>query len=359
MKRFSIYRIQTKYLLWVIGLLFVSSLYFWWSSVRFGDTFPNPLVSKNVHLDCAFNGLPICCGLVEESSPYNVHRVALTRFESVGCTVTKVYEPSSYEVKHIQKSHELASIADEKSRRDELLTFMFDDIPQSNIWLERVRDRMLNGGTSVPTSADWEYLSRFVVTEQCTAKHARSGQMTTTSKTWYEWIEPLTVHMRHPFGFTQCFTGWWPQPHWVGAFQDREDSMNFKAGLMLADYVLLHSSRDRTVLESNNASGHNRTAGRRPGQTPRTSHLRSPPITSLSTQQNAFPAQRHLQFRTVNVPNEPTKPVRSSAQGKNFFFDVGTSTFDSALFWFVCGYLQVNSLRLSSRCKIYLQQFNT
>jgi len=335
MKKFSIYRVQTKYLLWLICVLFIAALYFWWGSVRFGDTFPNPLESKNVHLDCTFNGLPICCGLVEESSPYNAHRSALVSTEGVGCYVTKVYEPSPYEVKHVRKAHELASIADEKGRRDELLTFMFADIPDSNVWLERVRDRMLSGDASLaPTSTDWDYLSRFVITEQCTVKHSHSGQMTTTSKTRYEWIEPLTVHMRHPFGFTQCFTGWWPEPYWVGAFKDREDSMNFKAGLMLADYVLLQSSHDTTGSETQ-GSGRNRTAGRRPGPSPRQQHLRSPSSTTL-------PAQRQLQFSTAMVPNEPTKPVRSSAQGKSFFFDVGTSTFDSALFWFICGYLQVS-----------------
>lgn len=339
MKRFSIYRIQTKYLLWVICVLFVAAMYFWWSSVRFGDTFPNPLQSKNVHLDCTFNGLPICCGLVEESSPYNAHHAALASTEGAGCYVTKVYEPSPYEVKHVKKSHELASVADEKTRRDELLTFMFADIPDSNIWLERVRDRMLSGDASVaPTSADWDYLSRFVVTEQCTAKHPHSGHVTTTSRTWHEWIEPLTVHMRHPFGFTQCFTGWWPEPYWVGAFQDREDSMDFKAGLMLADYVLLQSSRDKIVTDA----GHNRTAGRRPGHSPRQPYLRAP---SSST---ALPAQRQLQFSAPAVPNEPTKPVKNSAQGKSFFFDVGTSKFDSALFWFICGYLQVRRLSISS-----------
>jgi hypothetical protein len=47
----------------------------------------------------------------------------------------------------------------------------------------------------VGTDDDYELLSRFEVTKTC------SGGETVR---WVEWIEPLTVTARHPFGLSSC-----------------------------------------------------------------------------------------------------------------------------------------------------------
>jgi hypothetical protein len=48
------------------------------------------------------------------------------------------------------------------------------------------------------TSDDQKYLSRFVYSKNCTGVFAH------LSSSWTEYIEPLTVHARHPFSFRLC-----------------------------------------------------------------------------------------------------------------------------------------------------------
>ena len=358
MGRFSVNRIPVKYLLWIVLFLSVTLVYQRWNAVSFGDTFPNPLKTKNVHLGCEFNGLPICCSLVDENSPYSKHVETIKSGESK-CFVTKAYEPSPYEMKHIQKAQKISTITDEKERRDELLVFMFDDIADSNLWLGRIRDRMLSAGTSLqPNSVDWDFLSHFVVTEECVTKDAKSVGTVTSTKTWYEWIEPLTVHMRHPFGFTQCFHGRSFEPYWVAAFQERAHSMNFPAGLMLSDYVLLHSHHEHEGTVSEVSKPAKEEAGQHGYPHNNISHTLKPPSPHPRPPHLRHPLPKKMQPSMANVPNnrqlneagaalsvsknEPSARIKSSrGGGRNFFLDAGTSTFDSALFWFVCGYLQV------------------
>eukprot|EP01032_Pedospumella_encystans_P013491 gene13491-15528_t len=263
-------------------------------------------------------------------------------------------------MKHIQKAQKLSTITDEKERRDELLVFMFDDIADSNLWLGRIRDRMLSAGTSVqPNSVDWDFLSRFVVTEECITKDAQSVGTVTSTETWYEWIEPLTVHMRHPFGFTQCFHGWSFEPYWVAAFQERAHLMNFPAGLMLSDYVLLHSHHEYEGTVSEVSKPVKEEAGQHGYPHNNISHALKPPSPHPRPPHLRHPLPKKMQPSMANVPNsrllneagaalsvlknEPSARMKSSrGGGRNFFLDAGTSTFDSALFWFVCGYLQNN-----------------
>jgi hypothetical protein len=127
---------------------------------------------------------------------------------------------------------------------------------------------------------DLEYLSRFNVTVTC-----NNGR----SQTWTEWIEPLTVHARHPNGLIegcQLFDNATdPQQ------QNATSRMRFRVSDLAApDYVLIQSSDDY--------------------------HYRQ--------------VLGHMH------PNEPLTKYR-----KSFFFDAGANYFNTSTVWFTCAYLQV------------------
>jgi hypothetical protein len=181
-------------------------------------------------------------------------------------------------------------------------------IRNSTTWLRRVKAHMSSRGPgegeASPASAadqlaDLEYLSRFEFTRTCvdgssssTGSGGGGGGVSEVTK-WTEWIEPLGIPARHPFGFGRCR----PAAPYYGPQTPR-------TGRSDVDYVLLQSG---AALHR-----HTHTAqGRR--------------------------------FR-------PAAPISSSpapAAVKHFLFDAGTSTFDSGLFWFTCAYSQV-----SKYCKV-------
>ena len=94
---------------------------------------------------------------------------------------------------------------------------------------------------------------------------------------WNEWIEPLTVTARHPFGFADC------KPYANSAkFSESSAPKERRSNV---DYVLLQSGKD------------------------------------LGKQE---------EFKKKNI----------ESPRKHFLFDAGTSTFDSSLYWFTCAYSQ-------------------
>lgn len=212
--------------------------------------------------------------------------------------MTKKYRPSPYEEIHLAKAYKLDKITSLKKRRRELTSFINSDVDASNIWLDRVKEHMTSSTGCNATKADFYYLSRFEVTKSCTGKYA------SLSKKWVEWIEPLTVHARHPFSMKPC------KPE-VYSEQSKQ-KMRFNASLVSTDYVLIKSDSD----------------------------LRR--ATSLSH-------RSHHHSISDNITTSSAK-----TQHRNFLFDAGTSTFESSLLWFLCAYLQVRMP--SASILIYLIQ---
>jgi hypothetical protein len=312
MKKLLQNRNSVKYLAVSTMVLAMIIVHLLWTSVWWGGSFPHPLLSLNINFDCLLNDQPICCALLNEKDVDAESFNSMPRVPPTGavveeyCQIKKEYLPSAYETAHYEKARDLSKIKDEKTRRDALIAFMFDDIQHSNIWLERVRVRM-QANNITTTYNDEKYLSKFLVTQTCSDA---LGKTATTS--WFEWIEPITVHMRHPFSFTECFPGWSPMPYWVSEFRSRSSSMDFSVGLIDGDYILLQSGLE--------------------GPAPQ--------------QQQ----QQQLRARTEgsgqgsggnNAGARASKASAVSSDKKKLMFDVGSSTFDTSLFWFVCGYLQV------------------
>ena len=65
----------------------------------------------------------------------------------------------------------------------------------STKWLDRLSDHMKSSEHLLANDVDNEFLSKFHVTATCP-----DGQ----TDEWDEYIEPLTIHARHPLGFSTC-----------------------------------------------------------------------------------------------------------------------------------------------------------
>lgn len=252
--------------------------------VKWGGQFDVPLDTKNIVFDCYKpDGRKVCCAAVNQT--FELTRgvgtdyerfLHITDRESVvkrvkgKCEVTKKYIPSQYELRDFQYAKDLESISDAEAKFDKLLTYVTSDemIANSTRWLNRIKIHMKSEITPAVTADDTEFLSRFHVTKVC--RQDSGGEVRSE---WDEWIEPLSIHARHPFGFGRC-------RNTIKYFNQKP-----KTGRSDTDYVLLQSGM----------SLYNQSEGRKSGNRSR----------------------------------------------RNILLDAGTSTFDSSLFWFTCGYSQV------------------
>lgn len=191
-------------------LLIVASLS--WGQVNdpsVPEILPSSVASDNVKLDCTFAGYPICCSSLSKSSLKSgidsLNIAGHHKLKHSVCSTKKKYIASPYEKRQFETALKINGLTTERERLDEYIKYFLSDVDmkESRIWLERVR---LHGqSSSVPplTSEDFEYLSRFEITKTCAVHH--NGGMVNETQTWLEWIEPLSMHARHPFGFSGCW----------------------------------------------------------------------------------------------------------------------------------------------------------
>jgi len=255
-------------------------------------------------MDCEIGGHPVCCGLESITDTEGTKGTQGTQGTQGAqgtqgtqgttaplvtlppCSTVRKYISSPYELMHIKKAEELQGMQEGNPRIDALVDFMIVDIPRANVWLARVQARM-GGGEVEETEDDLQYLSRFEVTRSCTGAATES---------WLEWIEPLTVHARHPFAFANCHVGvhnhlFYFKKH----FKSYVPQMHFPHGFTQVDYILIK-----------NAASIARDLGA--------------PVSTSTYQDPLW--------------------LRNQQPTKLFFLDAGTSIFPSSLSWFVCAYLQ-------------------
>ena len=175
---------------------------------------------------------------------------------------------------------ELNTILDFDQRKNAFVKHVRADVNASTIWLDLVHQHMQSENDPPVTAEHLEYMSRFQVTKTC------SGAHTHHSSSWIEWIEPLSIHARHPFALGRC----------GGVYEEYPG-----VALQSSDHVLVHSGK--SIHEATALTRHNHTK---------------------------FVAHR----------NHHTEHRGSHLQTRNYLFDAGTSTFDSSLFWFTCAYSQ-------------------
>ena len=282
--------------------------------VKWGNTFDVSIESGNVMRNCKLpDGRKICCAAVDSNTTtrgvgasYVPHsRTSLAVKNKQSCTVHKKYVSSPQELREFEEAERIDRIPGDanaymiESRFHALMEYVTSDdyIRNSTIWLERVKYHMgsadSEGGGSREggNEADREFLSRFEFTRVCSV----AGEAAEQVHRWTEWIEPIGITARHPFGFGKCR----PAAPYVnaGGEHNKNGKNKPRVGRSDVDYVLLQSG----------AGLHRQThtaGGRR--------------------------------FR-----GSGGSPARGATQGnKHFLFDAGTSTFDSSLFWFTCAYSQ-------------------
>jgi hypothetical protein len=267
---------------------------------EWGTTFAGLAPSYNVHMDCTFNGNPMCCSLMENNTiAHEIISEGPSPQQARGCQINRVYIPSPYESFNFEMAKNLSEVAIEVNRKNLFINYCREEVDASNVWLERVKVHMASESVPEGSEVDLKYLSRFQVTRTCPGE----GQPRVSS-TWTEWIEPLTIHARHPFGLGTC----------KGVYTHAETSkMKFPVEIQSADYVIVQSG----------SSLHEQTLLRRHNHTRFEAH------------RNRHPVHRE-----------------AHAQTHNYFLDAGTSTFESSMRWFLCAYMQVQSRNCRVFCRL-------
>ena len=211
------------------------------TSITWGRTFPG-LESTNVAMNCMYDGKPLCCsvcGPISPAPPPTTLKVKTDQLESK-CETSRIYEQSDYEKSHFLKAKELTALHNLEHRRTALLSFIVSDeqVRQANNWLARVKLRMNTsanwvGGVENVNEDDTKYLSRFVVTRKCGS----------STNEWIEWIEPLSIHFRHPFAFEDLDNLRHILQHTIN-FKNIYSKLDIRhVGLINNDYVLLQSAK--------------------------------------------------------------------------------------------------------------------
>lgn len=288
--------------------------------------------ADNVVSDCVTgSGAPLCCAAVAAGDGGRATRgvgheddsvaaaANIPRSEYAECGVSRVYRPSLYELEHFRLAQELEGMGSARDRELRLLRYISsaDEIRKNYLWLKRVRQRARNLNENVEVDAE-DVLSSFEVSERCIRP---DGSADTTS--WIEWIEPITVHGRHPFAFAQCrhlptIVSAFPHRLAKPAFKNLQRAIDLHADLdefpsipaavsiMNVDYILLQSAESLYGLRRRNSIG------------------------------------RHERY-----------PIKNQIRNKHFMLDAGSSTFDSSLFWFTCAYSQVSYMLIIERSPLF------
>ena len=220
------------------------------------------------------------------------------------CTYIKVYVPSPYEDEQFSLARRFDSINNNNARRKALTDYLSSDknVNQSFQWTNRVADRMKYPLKYIhldPDDIDMMYLSKFNITRQCPQHPV---------VTWIEWIEPLSIHARHPFSLLRYLQ--FPDRTVKAALGDVSqqftsaiEKSGFSAtinqvGLINVDHILVHH-------HGISGSDHNHDAPR-----------------NTSSHHSKHSLQKQV------------SPTTNQQSGRNYMFDVGTSMFESSLWWF-------------------------
>ena len=152
------------------------------------------------------------------------------------CTINREYISSPYELMHFEMAMKFEKM-NRGEHRKHLIDFITSEaeVQRSREWLKRVGERM-QFGHLIPTETepDKELLSKFIVTRLCsqTTSYGSDGSDLIESNTsWIEYIEPLTVHARHPFAY-----------HHMKGIHYQNLTGKDKVHLTSADFVLLQSA---------------------------------------------------------------------------------------------------------------------
>lgn len=168
-------------------------------AIVWGGSFGSLKTTNLVDEGCKLNtGLPVCCGIFNNTTPHQQH---LRHNAPLDCVTETVYIPSPFEEMHMQKALYFdKDIKEFGQRKRAIIDYITSarDLNDSYIWMTRVKRHMRGARlayTKEDETIDTEYLSRFRVTTTCPHQSIQSRT---------EWIEPLTIHARNPFALLGC-----------------------------------------------------------------------------------------------------------------------------------------------------------
>ena len=245
--------------------------------IKWGKTFPG-IQSENVRRDCKTKtGYPICCvatdDAISDTDPSDQNELDYYRLRAVGdsskkkrlrlrhqhhCEIVKEYIPSEFELYNLNQSYYIQDFwpAERLAKFKEII---FSDymMESSEKWLERVKERNTfyqnkDWAEAIPSNdVDNKYLSRFHILRVCSQHPSSSSSNPNASKVvveeWDEFIEPITVHMRHPGSLGDCRTL---------NIEEQSKFKNIKKGLVNVDHILLANALDIQKKVDNSESGH-------------------------------------------------------------------------------------------------------
>lgn len=327
-------------LLWIVSVC---------CAFEWGKIFNYPLVSTNLNLTCQHGGSKLCCETTDPSLGFyprkisnrlDIHDHKISHFASLyrHCSTHIVYIPSPYENLHMAAALNFSNNANAQQKLDHLIRFIWDDIPHAVKWLRRiaVRSTQQNSRPIDVTDDDQFYLSQFRYEVHCPGN--------ASSISWTEWIEPLVVQARHPLTLMRCK----PMQRFIEPIENTGFRW-FSTGethvidpidqtVLNTDYVLVANSREaylRHVFRlQTQQHGRNQSSSSSYHQ-----------ALSQKQQQRHHAASSHLRgHHNGTSSTHSSSNVNTIVQGppSAYFFDAGSSRFDSSSYWFVCSYAQQN-----------------
>lgn len=320
--------------------------------IKWGNTFDVSLESKNVRRECTLpDNRPICCSAVNNenitldskgigSSYYpkqrtsNSLRNVRSKDAKVSCVIHKQYVSSALELHELAIAKEIEKIEPNnkhdymiEARNTALLKYVTSEayMTNSTLWLDRVKKHMSSAEPPIETQYDREFLSKFKYTRTCGEEVDH----------WVEYIEPIGITARHPFGFSKCRTAYSYYNVQDSSIRDTNSNSMIhkmpKIGRSDVDYVLLQSGA-ALYNQTHTASG-KRIHGNTPIIMVNGEGSNGNVIASVSADTTGTSSS--------SSNNIMSNKKRNAIPPKHYMLDAGTSTFDSSLFWFTCGYSQV------------------
>lgn len=207
-------------------ILFTADLVLSQKQIVWGKIFGGANHWENINMSCTHNTHPVCCVALEDLDRTN-RDVSLVTTRGVGrglskldesssalhhmkhhankhlkCTIKRVYVPSKYELRHFEMAKYVAKNSTDLYARRRLLIELISsesEIEEATYWTQRVKDHMASESIPPELPEDRNFLSRFVVTKAC--DDSNGGVQT---EAWEEWIEPISIHFRHPFSLNNA-----------------------------------------------------------------------------------------------------------------------------------------------------------
>lgn len=285
-----------------------------------------------IRTECWHNSLPMCCNVLNETPEVisknlsrhlthkHHHRAGHLHHslqeQVVKCQLKRTYVPSTYEVNQRNKAAELDEIEDFDVKKQQYVDFITsdDEVGLAMKWLELVKVHMNSEliPATDPSSEDASILSHFLVTRECFKDDAIQPIITE----WREWIEPLSVHARHPLAQGNCKKS--------SHYDQLSSRLGTSVSVGSVDHIIVQSIQGLNLIHShqiNDGDSNN--------------------MESSAVDQDTGGGSIDVQTMS-SIADTDSAVVSTSKRShrKHFMFDAGASTFQSSMWWFVCAFAQ-------------------